>query len=149
MKRAWPQLRLLLLGAVPLLPGCALEKWGRFIAGDRSLAGVLVGVGVLVFFYVAAQRAARRGEKGFRPLALLNGFGLLMLVLVCVQLVGAGDYWPNLAGDLSRWFFLPVMGISSNLLMRGASYGWMAPMAAWFLQALLSAIGSNVRLLRK
>lgn len=148
MKKLWPQLRLFLLGMVPLIPGYILDQRSELIREDMGTARVLIGAAILLFSLAAARRESKN-TGGIRLLVLFNAFGFVMLALLCVQLLGPGDYWSNFAGDLTRWYFLPVSGVSRFLLAGGGAYEWMAPMAGFFMQVLLSAIGGNVRLMRR
>ena len=148
MKQAGLKLAAAALGVVPLIPGYALTRWPELIQGDAALAGILLGLAVLAYFYLTAKRLEKK-LPGWGGVLLLSAFGFVMLVLLVTQEVAVGRYWSGLLGLLPQAYFVPVDGLSARLLAGGTIYGWMAPMTGYFLQVLLTVIGGNVKLLRK
>lgn len=148
MKRAGLKLALLLLGAVPLVPGFLLTRWQeQIIKGDEMLAGILIGLAVLAYFYFIAKWAGKK-LPGWPAMLLLSACGFVMLVLLVVQDVALSAPLGGLLGQLPQMYFVPINGLCLKLLAGGASYSWMAPMTGFFLQVLLSVIGGNVKMLR-
>lgn len=148
MKRTLFKLALILLGAVPLVPGYLLMRWPeQIIRGDQALAGILIGLIVLAYFFFISKWAVKK-IPGWSSILLLSACGLLMLILLVIQEVAIGSYWSGLLGLLPQAYFVPVNGLCLKVMAGGAAYSWMAPMTGYFLQVLLSVIGGNVKMLR-
>lgn len=107
---------LIALGALPFLLGGLLYQY-MYMAGSQtanwffSLAAFLL----LAVWFTAAFAARRSGAGTGKVMVCLNLIPLLDLLLVAVQELVLGSFWPNAAGTWSSLFFLPMLDLAFAL----------------------------------
>jgi len=102
----------LTIGSLPLPLGILLSY---LALADQLLPIVLIGIGVLAFWFLVGLVSANFFRTREGAMLFLNLPALIMLILVLVQSLALQAFWLNPIGLATQYFYLPFLGISRFL----------------------------------
>ncbi|MCL2564330.1 MAG: hypothetical protein FWE24_00770 [Defluviitaleaceae bacterium] len=112
------RLILILAGLLPLLIGFLFNHLIMTVWYYDHPAGVLIwlGLGMFVIWFLMGMFSTKAAASGREALMLLNAAPFAAMVLVSIQTIIAGHFWGNIVGLSSQFFFIPFMGIVTEVL---------------------------------
>ena len=102
----------LTIGSLPLPLGILLAY---LLLTDHLLPLVLIGLGVLLFWFLVGMLSANFFRTRSGAMLFLNLPALLILLLVLVQSLILNAFWNNPIGVATQYFYLPLMGLGRFL----------------------------------
>ena len=103
------------LGVLPLVLGF-FYNWMLTTLPVRGILYLLLPVLLLVGWGYLSYRVASSSSNPFLQALLTCSFGLVILVLVLYQELAMGQYWGNLVGIATQFFFLPWISLASSVM---------------------------------
>ena len=100
------------IGLLPLPLGYLLAY---LALADQLLPLVLIGLGVLAFWFLVGVVSANFFRTREGAMLFLNLPALLVLILILIQSLVLQAFWPNPIGIATQYFYLPFLGISRFL----------------------------------
>ena len=108
--------RFLLIGLLPLVIGILYNAiLVRFTV--PGLIQSVLAVGLLIVWGYLAYILLPDGLNLFLASFCMCSFGLIMLILNLYQSVIVGEYWSNVIGLGSQFFFLPWLAFNSSIMV--------------------------------
>jgi hypothetical protein len=106
---------LLLIGFLPLLIGYIQNHLMLTVFYDRVFPGVLVSIAMLVVWFLVGILSKKLINTKKAAVILMNVPALLVLLLIFLQEIVLGAFWLNNIGLATQIFYLPLIGVVSNL----------------------------------
>ena len=137
-------------GLIPLALGWLLNYLMNVSSLFSGITGLIIAIALLFFWGLLAYETNRMDRSSFTHAFKMNFIGLIMLVLVLIQELVLGSYWPNFIGVSSQFYFLPCLSVAFRI--EGLFSLFFSLMQIWFSYALVyvlmfavSYIGSRLR----
>ena len=127
------------LGIVPWFAGLLTDSF-IMIFPNTTLAFIFISVAAPVGWGVIAFLWEPKVKKIWKVVLFQNLVSAVVFVLICVQMLGSGRFWPGILGSLSQMFHLPFLSLGARLTNWSGSL-WPAYCAAFILMLLVSFIG--------
>lgn len=108
------RLILFLLGLTPLALGFWMNSW-MMNNPNNMLPYKLIGIVFLVFWFVIGFKTCKFEETTLKSAAIVNLPALLMVILLIFQELILGQYWMNLFGTITQFYYLPLVNISASI----------------------------------
>lgn len=108
---------LLLVGLLPLPVGYYFNH--LILSGGQSsalLSAGTIGIGFLLVWFILGAISGRVAVSVKQAMSLTHTAAFAVLFLNLYQELILRQYWPNMVGSATQFFFLPVIGISSKLM---------------------------------
>lgn len=114
------------LGLIPLIFGFLMDR--AWTLPLPQIFWTILELLFLVGWGWLAYRIMKKEDRVMSNVVRMNAIGLIMLILVLVQELAVGQYWPNLFGLLPQFYFLsclrPVYWLIDTV------YGWISRASA-------------------
>lgn len=106
-------MNLLILGLIPFVLGFLMNLW-LMQNQDSVLPFKLIGI-IFLAFWVTVGFNSVKFEKGLLKAAIIAHMpALLVLLFIMYQEIILGQYWSNLFGMATQFYYLPLINISSS-----------------------------------
>ena len=112
----------------------------------------LIGIVFLVFWFVIGFKTCKFEETQLRSAAIANLPALLMTILLIFQELIVGQYWMNLFGTITQFYYLPLINIAASIeetfgfLIPGlVVHMWSISLMGFFLMLASYYLGSHFK----
>ena len=133
---------LLALGCIPFPAGFWMDRW-MTAHPDQLFPYLPAGLVFLLVFFLVGFLGYRLTESTGKALLFLTLPGLLDLILLFIQEILLGRYWPGLPGAATQMFYLPILNLGSRLDVLGHSL-FSACLLSFFLTAAAACLGAEI-----
>jgi len=106
-------LKILLMGIIPILCGFLLH----YIIIYFHMVPTWLSVVLLFLWGVLAYKLFEPNDNKLIFSCMINGVGIVMLLLALFQELVLGRYWFNLAGTLPQMYFLPCLNAAEYIVL--------------------------------
>lgn len=106
---------LFLLGLIPLILGFLMNSW-MMKNMDSVLPYKLIGFIFLVFWIIVGFISYKFEEIMLKSAVIIHLPALLMLLFIMYQEIILGQYWANLLGTATQFYYLPLISISTSIV---------------------------------
>ena len=130
------------LGFLPLVVG-SIENAYMTSHPDILPPLKLIGIVILLVWAAASYALADRKTRPACQALEFCALGLLALILVIVQEVFLGSYWPNFIGIASQFYFLPLISLPYILPLPRI---WMMDIRIWLVLFFISICASRIKM---
>ncbi|MFF2755149.1 hypothetical protein ACFVR1_15530 [Psychrobacillus sp. NPDC058041] len=129
---------LFLLGLIPFVLGFLMNSW--LMQNQNSILPFkLIGIIFLVFWVLVGFITCKFEKTPLKSAVIINLPAFLILLFIMYQEIILGQYWFNIFGMATQFYYLPLLNISSSLvgiflsLTPWATQIWSASLIAFLL----------------
>lgn len=109
------RLILFLLGLTPLVLGFLMNSW--MVKNQNSvLPFKLIGIIFLLYWVVVGFITCKFERTSLKSAIIANLSAFLMLLFILFQEIILEEYWTNMFGIVTQFYFLPLVNISSSIV---------------------------------
>lgn len=105
---------LILLGFIPLALGFLMNYW-MMKYQDSVLPYTLTGIIFLVLWAFIGFLTCEFEETPSKSSKIIHSVAFMMLLLFVFQSFILRQFWPNIVGIISQFYFLPLFSISGSI----------------------------------
>lgn len=127
------KLILFLIGLIPFVSGFLMNSW--LMQNPNSvLPFKLIGSIFLVFWVLVGSITCKFDKTPYHSAVIIHLPALLVLLLIMYQDMILGQFWSNIFGLATQFYYLPLINISSFIVGGGLYVQmWTASIVAFFL----------------
>lgn len=150
LQRIAPRAILVLIGFLPLLPGYILASMQIMPHGYLNLKLMVLGVGMLAFWFFVSCFGAKHFKSKREVIFLLNAAAILFCSIILVQHYANGELGEALykLNSVAKNFYLPMahlgswVSIAAWVAMIQVFTAWFYAPVAFVLMVLASFLGT-------
>ena len=109
------KMTLILLGFIPLVIGFIMNSW-ILDNPDSVLPLKLIGFIFLAFWVIVGFIGFKFERTLLKSVVIAHLPALIMLLLIMYQEVILGQFWSNLLGMATQFYYLPLVNISASVV---------------------------------
>lgn len=135
---------LFLIGFIPLILGFLMNSW-LMENQDSVLPFKLIGLLFLAFWVTVGFMSYKFEITLLKSSVVAHLPALLMLLFIMYQEIILGQYWSNLFGTATQFYYLPLINVSSSLVgvFWSSSKGlWLACLIAFLFMLASYYLGN-------
>ena len=106
---------LFLLGLIPFVFGFLMNSW-LMQNQNIVLASKLIGIIFLIFWILVGFITFKLEKTPLKSAIIINLPAFLILLLIIYQEIILAQYWSNIFGLATQFYYLPLINISSFLI---------------------------------
>lgn len=124
---------LFLIGIIPFMLGFLMNSW--LIQNPNSILPFkLIGIIFLVFWILVGFITCKFEKTSYLSAVTIHLPAVLVLLLIMYQDMILGQFWPNMIGLATQFYYLPLTNISSFIFGGGLYVQmWTASVMAFLL----------------
>jgi len=135
------KLLLVLIGLIPFVLGFAMNSW--LMNNPNSILPFrLLGILFLVFWVWVGFITCKYAKTPYHSAVILHLPAFLVLLLIMYQDIVLEEYWSNLLGLATQFYYLPLINISSFISSFIITGGLYVQMSTAMIVAFLLMYGS-------
>ena len=144
------KLVLFLIGFIPFVLGFLMNSW--LMQNQNSvLPFKLIGILFLIFWVLVGFITCKFGKTPLKSAVIINLPAFLTLLIIIYQDIVLEQYWSNIVGSATQFYYLPLINISSSLEMflpLPTLHIWSVCLIAFLLMCASYYIGCYLKKIR-
>ncbi|MFF2754471.1 hypothetical protein ACFVR1_12090 [Psychrobacillus sp. NPDC058041] len=129
------KLILFFIGLIPFVLGFLMNSW--LMQNQNSILPFkLIGIIFLVFWALVGFITCKFEKTPFKSAAIINLPAFLTLLFIMYQGIILGQFWSNIFGLATQFYYLPLINISASLgifLPLSPLHNWSLSLIAFLL----------------